>query len=60
MGCHIAYAPKLDGDEVLACFEQRLAIVRTWQLFQERYPIIILPGSPSRLCVPKTLSGLMA
>lgn len=43
--CHIAYAPKLDGDEVLACFEQRLAIVRAWQLFQQRYPIIVLPVS---------------
>lgn len=43
--CHIAYAPRLDGDEVLACFERRLGIVRAWQLFQERYPIIILPVS---------------
>ena len=43
--CHIAYAPMLDGDQVLACFEQRLAIVRAWQLFQERYPVIILPVS---------------
>ena len=32
--CHIAYAPMLDGDQVLACFEQRLAIVRAWQLFR--------------------------
>ena len=30
---------------MLACFEQRLAILRAWQLFQERYPIIILPVS---------------
>lgn len=30
---------------MLACFERRLAIVRAWQLFQERYPIIILPVS---------------
>ncbi|MBP1299444.1 amidase [Bradyrhizobium elkanii USDA 61] len=43
--CHIAYAPELDGDQVLACFEQRLAIVRAWQLFQERCPVIILPVS---------------
>jgi amidase len=43
--CHIAYAPKLDGDEVLAYFEQRLAIIRAWQLFQQRYPILILPVS---------------
>ena len=42
---HTAYAPTLDGDEVLACLEQRLAIVRAWQLFQERYPIIVLPVS---------------
>ena len=45
LDCHIAYAPELDGDQVLACFEQRLAIVRAWQLFQERYPILILPVS---------------
>jgi len=43
--CHLAYAPELDGDEVLACFERRLGILRDWQLFQERYPIIILPVS---------------
>jgi amidase len=45
LDCHIAYAPELDGDQVLACFEQRLGIIRAWQLFQERYPIIILPVS---------------
>jgi amidase len=45
LDCHIAYAPQLDGDAVLACFEQRLAILRAWQLFQTRYPIIILPVS---------------
>jgi amidase len=45
LDCHIAYAPELDGDGVLACFEQRLGIIRAWQLFQERYPIIILPVS---------------
>ncbi|MBR0795400.1 amidase family protein [Bradyrhizobium jicamae] len=45
LDCHVAYAPELDGDQVLACFEQRLAIVRAWQLFQERYPILILPVS---------------
>lgn len=45
LDCHIAYAPRLDGDQVLACFEQRLGIIRAWQLFQERYPVIILPVS---------------
>ncbi|MGE0284931.1 MAG: amidase family protein [Bradyrhizobium sp.] len=45
LDCHLAYAPELDGDQVLACFEQRLGIIRAWQLFQERYPIIILPVS---------------
>lgn len=43
--CHLAYAPKLDGDQVLACFEQRMAIIRAWQLFQETYPVIVLPVS---------------
>src|SRR6185312_1709500 len=45
LDCHMAYAPKLDGDQVLARFEQRLAIVQAWQVFQERYPAIILPVS---------------
>jgi amidase len=45
LDCHFAFAPQLDGDQVLACFEQRLAIMRAWQQFQERYPIIILPVS---------------
>lgn len=45
LDCHIAYAPELDGDQVLACFEQRLAIVRAWQLFQEKHPVLILPVS---------------
>ncbi len=45
LDCHIAYAPKLDGDGILACFEKRLAVMRAWQLFQEKYPIIILPVS---------------
>lgn len=45
LDCHLAYAPELDGDQVLACFEQRLGTIRAWQLFQERYPIIILPVS---------------
>lgn len=45
LDCHLAYAPELDGDAVLACFEQRLGIIRAWQLFQERYPVLILPVS---------------
>jgi len=45
LDCHLAYAPELDGDQVLACFEQRLGLIRAWQLFQQRYPIIILPVS---------------
>ena len=45
LDCHIAYAPELDGDAVLACFEQRLSIMRAWQLFQEKYPVMILPVS---------------
>lgn len=43
--CHLAYAPTLDGDAVLACFERRLAIIRAWQLFQQRYPLVLLPVS---------------
>jgi amidase len=45
LDCHIAYAPALDGDQVLACFARRLAIIRAWQLFQQRFPVIILPVS---------------
>jgi amidase len=42
---HLAYAPVLDGDQVLAGFERRMAIIRAWQLFLERYPIVVLPVS---------------
>ena len=38
-------APALDGDQVLACFARRLAIIRAWQLFEQRFPVIILPVS---------------
>ena len=43
--CHIAYAPLLDSDQMFATFEQRLGMIRTWQLFMEQYPIIVMPVS---------------
>lgn len=42
---HIAYAPALDGDGVLAGFETRLSLIRDWQLFFERFPVVVLPVS---------------
>ncbi|MBR1218840.1 amidase family protein [Bradyrhizobium sp. U87765 SZCCT0131] len=45
MDSHIAYAPKLDGDQILAGFARRLGIMRAWQLFMERYPVVVLPVS---------------
>ncbi|MDP1838163.1 MAG: amidase family protein [Reyranella sp.] len=45
MDDHIAYAPRLDGDGILAGFETRLSLIRDWQLFFERFPIIVLPVS---------------
>jgi amidase len=43
--CHLAYAPALDGGGILACFEKRIAMMRAWQLFQVRYPVILMPVS---------------
>jgi amidase len=51
---HVAYAPHLDGDQVLACFEQRLRMIRDWQLFMARFPIIVMPVS-HRLPFPDNL-----
>jgi amidase len=42
---HLAYAPILDGDQILAAFERRLSLIRAWQLFLENYPVIVLPVS---------------
>lgn len=42
---HLAYAPHHDGDGVLALFEQRLGLMREWQLFMARYPVIVMPVS---------------
>ena len=42
---HLAYAPSYDGDEVLALFERRLHIMREWQIFMARYPVIVMPVS---------------
>lgn len=42
---HLDYAPRYDGDEVLSLFEKRLALMREWQLFMDRYPVIVMPVS---------------
>ena len=42
---HIAYAPSYDGDEVLALFERRLRLMREWQIFMARYPVMVMPVS---------------
>ncbi|MEW6644659.1 MAG: amidase family protein [Pseudomonadota bacterium] len=42
---HIAYAPRLTSDEILAGFERRQSILRDWTLFLARYPVIVLPVS---------------
>jgi amidase len=42
---HFAYAPHYDGDEVLALFERRLGLMREWQMFMARYPIVVMPVS---------------
>ncbi|MBR1220533.1 amidase [Bradyrhizobium sp. U87765 SZCCT0131] len=42
---HVAYAPHLTGDEILAGFERRLSIQRDWQLFLARYPVLVTPVS---------------
>jgi amidase len=42
---HLAYAPHYDGDEVLGLFEKRLGLMREWQLFMARHPVIVMPVS---------------
>ncbi len=42
---HLDYAPRYDGDEVLGLFEKRLGLMREWQLFMDRYPVIVMPVS---------------
>ncbi|MGO4715494.1 amidase family protein [Bradyrhizobium sp. 2TAF24] len=42
---HIAYAPRLTSDEILVGFERRQSILRDWNLFLARYPVIVLPVS---------------
>lgn len=42
---HIAYAPPLDGDGILAAFGDRLSLMRDWQLFLDRFAIVVLPVS---------------
>ena len=42
---HLAYAPRYDGDDVLALFEKRLGLMREWQLFMARYPVVVMPVS---------------
>jgi amidase len=42
---HLAYAPHYDGNEVLGLFEKRLGLMREWQLFMARHPVIVMPVS---------------
>ncbi|WP_085934009.1 amidase [Enhydrobacter aerosaccus] len=42
---HLRYAPSLDADGILTAFETRLSLIRDWQLFLSRYPVLIMPVS---------------
>jgi len=42
---HLRHAPVLDGDGILDAFGIRLSLMRDWQLFFERFPIVVLPVS---------------
>ena len=42
---HLRHAPVLDGDGILEAFGTRLSLMRDWQLFFERFPIVVLPVS---------------
>ncbi len=42
---HIAYAPALTADQILAALQSRVSLIRDWQLFLERYPVIVMPVS---------------
>jgi amidase len=47
----MAYASELDYDGYIKAFGRRTTILRQWQLFLERYPLLIMPVS-SLLPVP--------
>lgn len=44
----MAYASELDYDGYIAAFGRRASILREWQLFLERYPLIVMPVSSLR------------
>ncbi|MGE5158408.1 MAG: amidase family protein [Gemmatimonas sp.] len=44
----MAYASELDYDGYIKAFGRRASILREWQLFLERYPLIVMPVSSLR------------
>ena len=42
---HLAYAPRLRRRRSTGPFEKRLGLMRAWQLFMDRYPVIVMPVS---------------
>ncbi|WP_315830785.1 amidase family protein [Bradyrhizobium prioriisuperbiae] len=42
---HIAYAPMLTADEIIVSLQTRVGVMRDWQLFLDRYPVIVMPVS---------------
>ena len=44
----MAYASELDYDGYIKAFGHRAAILREWQLFLERYPLLVMPVSSLR------------
>ncbi len=42
---HIAYAPALNAEQILAALQSRVSLIRDWQLFLDRYPVIVMPVS---------------
>ena len=44
----MAYASELDYDGYIKAFGRRASILREWQLFFERYPLLLMPVSSLR------------
>lgn len=42
---HLGYVAALDGNGILEAFGSRLSLMRDWQLFFDRVPIVVLPVS---------------
>ena len=40
---HAAYSPELSAEDLLHALERRVPLIQAWQLFLDRYPVVVLP-----------------